>query len=534
MAATVEEIKLHEPESDRNPTDPVVHHDPADTPTGIVRSLDKEHEKEYLKKDAIYYPLVLYNNVVLENYQIKSLTLHYDGLVPRLQLIVSDPNGSIKFANVPGYVNILTLVMTPVKDGSYKKIVLNFYIESTTDMEDNIMVNAVWYTKKLYDNTGISAITYTGCSKTNKKPIHSCNPEPNKKPNTWEYLHTVANKTGLGFASTEGCNKQEDRMPRLQHNVSYIDDLYRNLEYAILDQNNIFDYWVDLYGYIVMVNTKAVIEKENIDASFYDIVANVGMKNDDDRTETGTLKKSIRTITNFRNLGAPSDMQFVNYRTLTDMSHVTEQGVSTQIMTLYQIGQSPNANNSFKLLDITQRPNSVDERKLSAHYDIQSQPVISIQQCERDMTQLKTIRDSYFSKLNKETLEIEMSQVNFGLQRGTLVNIMFYEYDAEKKRQIVHNADNIVTDNEEDPKIDLNSVDESNNSLTTKDAIMDADIPLPDMSRSGMYYIRSMKFTYDSESTDLKQFIYVVKKGQTTKYNNQRTIPRFEANAKQT
>lgn len=529
MAAT-EEVKLHEPESDRNPTDPVVHHDPTDIPTGLVRNLDTEHEKEALKRDAIYYPLVLYNNAMLENYQIKSLTLHYDGLVPRLQLIVSDPNGSIKFANVPGYVNILTLVMTPVKDGSYKKFVLNFYIESTTDMEDNIMVNAVWYSKKLYDNTGLSTITYTGCSKTNKKPIHNCNPSLNKRPNTWEYLHTVASKTGLGFASTEGCRTQQDRMPRLQHNISYIDDLYRNLDYAILDENNIFDYWIDLYGYIVMVNTKAVIEREGIDATFYDIIANVGIKNDDDYTETGSMKKVMRTLTNYRNLGAVTDLQFINYRTITDMSHVTEQGVSTQIMTLYQVGQSPEANNSFKLLDITQRPNSVDEQKLSSYYDIQSRPVVSVQQGERDMERLKTIRDSYFSKMNKELLELEMGTVNFGIQRGTLVNIMFYEYDLEKKRQIVHNASNLTVDAEENPKVEPDKQEPSDDSeVDLNNAIKDTDIPLPDISRSGLYYVKGMKFTYDYETGDLKQFIYVIKRGQSTKYNNQRTIPRFDA-----
>ena len=41
----------------------------------------------------------------------------------------------------------------------------------------------------------------------------------------------------------------------------------------------------------------------------------------------------------------------------------------------------------------------------------------------------KIIRNAFFRKRRQQILEVVLKNVNFGLQRGTLVNIIFKEYD---------------------------------------------------------------------------------------------------------
>lgn len=541
---------LHQPAIERNYTDPKVIHDPSIKRGGIARNYAPQNKVnndngdigtieayEQLKTDGIYYPLVMYNHTVLEPHCLKKLYIHYTEIVPTIDLIISDPRGDIKFKNTPSYDNLLTVVIVPPKDGAYKKISLNFYITETSDYgSGNILVHGKWYLKDLYENTGLVAITYPGCIHIYPQfPEFDCLPPPDPKPNTWEFLHTIATKTGLGFACTHMCRDIPDHLPRLQHNTSLIQDLETNIKYAQVDENTIFDYWIDLYGYIVLVNVPWVLNETKYTYNWYDIISTTGLKASDNDTIKQKFVITHRTLTNYKMTGSKSDLSFINYTTKTDLSH-QDDGTTTSVITLSQEGSTKGANNACMTTDVSQNQTNIDSISNRAKHDVTGKSIHNIDLTGENMMERMTIRNKFFQVRNSEVITIEMQEVNFGLQRGTIVNIVFYEYDVAKKKKIIDDASNIERDwlytgtgTKEDVYPDKGEM--KIEQLTRKDILEDETIGIPDLSRYGLYYITGMDFTYDYESGDLKQFVHVIKKGMTTKYSNFNTIPKFTPTA---
>ena len=152
---TPKNLKPLYPEGPCNRTDPIVRHD-SEYSAGIVAKIyEPQYEEPGVKAnssqtydnlavDAIKVPVIKLNNTVLSAQQISYFKLSCTELVPTLKLYVTDANNTIQFKDVPGFDNVITIVMIIPVEGVYKKISLDFYIISCKFYDNYIIYNATF------------------------------------------------------------------------------------------------------------------------------------------------------------------------------------------------------------------------------------------------------------------------------------------------------------------------------------------------------------------------------------------------------
>ena len=74
-----------------------------------------------------------------------------------------------------------------------------------------------------------------------------CQLGPNKYPTTYEFLHYVAvTECGLGFAATDKVKEIKDDKTRIIRSETYTEAIQKHVAFGGLDENSVFDCWVDL------------------------------------------------------------------------------------------------------------------------------------------------------------------------------------------------------------------------------------------------------------------------------------------------
>lgn len=107
------------------------------------------------------------------------------------------------------------------------------------------------------------------------------------------------------------------------------------------------------------------------------------------------------------------------------------------------------------------------------------------------------IHDNYFRKYRAKTLEVKLAKPNFGLQRGTLINLVIFEYSELGKRQMWQNWYNISGDKTEMP---------NPSSVELEQMFSDSTLGFINLSVSGIYYIDGMSFEYDVKMKNMNLF----------------------------
>ena len=122
-------------------------------------------------------------------------------------------------------------------------------------------------------------------------------------------------------------------------------------------------------------------------------------------------------------------------------------------------------------------------------------------------------RNAFLTKTGKKKLRVIMKEPHLGLQRGTLVNMILYTYDAGAKAKLMQNTANLtnnIDDKLEDDEEMLTT--EENRTLTQNE-----QLGVIDMSVSGMYFIDGIKFEYN-QTTGLSQTLWLIRKDPDVNY----------------
>ena len=129
------------------------------------------------------------------------------------------------------------------------------------------------------------------------------------------------------------------------------------------------------------------------------------------------------------------------------------------------------------------------------------------------------IHDNYFRKYRAKTLEVTLAKANFGLQRGTLINLAIFEYSELGKRQMWQNWNNIGFDNSEMP---------NPSSVELEQMFSDSTLGFINLSVSGIYYIDGMSFEYDTKNKEheIIQKIYLIRRDFMPGYINSASVPK--------
>ena len=491
-----ENVDIYELSENVNFTDPIVRHDPT-IEKGIVAQLDISDDGansvegirpgfDNKKYNAIDVPVILLNNYMLDRDNIESMSINYDGFLPTLFLIVSQHSNEISAMDTPGLSNVITVGMTSMVDGAFKPISLDFYITSVKTFDNEIYYYGTYKLLSL-EQTVSEEIGFDGCDS------EFCKLEANEHPTTYEFLHVIAQKTGLGFATTDQVKEIADDKYRYVTNQNYKDVIQQHLKFGGLDENSIFDGWIDLYRYLVVVNVPWVLN-ENIEMEdLGNYVESKSLISDGKIPHQQDNEMSIRIISNYKELVGNTNLQISSYKWKTNNKGIIENGTSNQFMIGSPTGYSAENNGSLNQKDIEIQENSPEGIQYKDDYEFKVNKFLGFEMGNAadgntPVLYQEQIRNSYFQKIRQRRLQVNMETPNMGLQRGTLVNVLIMEYDTKTSKLLVGatNSD-------------------------TNDEILSGS-PVSNNSVSGLYYIDGMEFTYEKDDNKITQVLYLIKK----------------------
>ena len=482
-----------------------------DPGTGEIHSF-VEAERYYGK----HVPVLLFNNTVLNVNKIETYTLYYDDFVPYLHLVLRDDTSFLQLTDVPGMANKITLAMLPHADDKYKAIKLDFYIKNISyrgiyiicDCELQCMPIEKPHTQQLvfhWPSPGCTADHVSGISDVNNN-ITDCPLPPNKHPNTYELLHVIAEETGLGFAATDMCASVRDDKHRMLRNENYKTAIQKHVRFGGTDEDNIFDSWIDLYGYITMVNVPWVMTRK-INIHNIAIHAEIGAQNlSKYMAKNTTTGLTQRLLTNL-DTDVESNMFVEEYENMVDNNSIMNNGAINTFYDMNPMGAS-SGTNSISTKAIQSIENSLDGVNNTDMYAFEKVEYRGAEMGSEDdgnypeMHQ-QNIHDKYFSRIRSKRIKVKMGKPNYGLMRGTLVGFSWWEFESSKKRIIFGQIKNAYEANKE--KLSGLSLDDLyDNIIGVK--------PLLNIFVSGIYYIDGMIFEYDARTFKFTQYLILIKK----------------------
>lgn len=462
-----------------NPIDPIVVFDPTFDEKYVLKQYDISQERttsqsshsNTLKDDAINIPVVKLNNITLKDDQIDFIEIMYDSFLPTIHLSIKDNENLIRTLDTPGFDNDILVVITAEINGYYKKIKLQFYITEFNIFDDYISYHGV-YNLKALNNSVFKQIG-------------------DKKLSTYELLENIAKESKLGFAASSDCKDIKDEKYRIIRSQNYIDFIDYQMKFAGTDEKSIFDCWIDLFGYLVLMNVYRAMN-EKVEQNQLAINSMVGTHM---TTETGSEVEGIqlqRTLTNNIINENKYNLLFSKYNNIIDNNTIYDDGSLNQVYYM----TSPGNENKISTSEIQIIENSVNGIQYSEEYEFKNVIFAGIEFEDEDVLFKKRINKRFFDKLRARRLEIEMENYNIGLERGMLVNVIFKEYN-----------NNVIQ-------------------AMSEEELVDADTDgMVNPYSTGMYYIDGMKFVYKTEDHKIVQYLYLVKRGSNTNPINKSIEP---------
>lgn len=517
-----------------NILDPIVRHDPTIGASPVMKFNKSERilsgqggantaEFDSKKVDGPRVPIIRIDSQVISMERIQKFHLDYKGFVPTCEVVVTqDENRDVERTEAAGMQSNMTVVMVPFVDGAYKSISVNFYITDVQYTEKTATYKGTYLLNKM-EVPKTKQITFnpfpsSGC------PAKYCQLGPNKYPTTFEFLHYVAvTECGLGFATTDKVKEIKDDKTRIVRNEKYVDAMQKHIAFGGLDADSVFDGWIDLYRYLVVVNFSWVMN--------YDLDANeIAMKPVNgpdfssefmpDAEQQGDMH---RVITNYNRLETDSNMKIASWTWEVNNKDIYSKGTLND----YFIGTptTTKGNNSIEATSIRLKDNSEKNDFAVAQFG-------SMEFCgyecgdETDhntpVLMQKRIHDNMLMKFRSKRLVVTMNKPNFGLQRGTIINVVVFCYDPLNKRRMWANMNNLYGDTDPEAYPTDSKMEEVFN---------DPSVGLPDLSVTGFYYIDGMEFDYKNNENGTKdpeivQKLFLIKKGYHLNYQNAVSVPK--------
>lgn len=502
-----------------NYTDPIVRHDPRIQPTTVSvlnnstrateQTADGSSNLPDDKKtvDAIRIPLIRINTFVIDPTEVIYMKINYDGFVPTLYLAVSQASHNYQEMDVIGMENTITVVMSPYVDGAYKSVSIDFYVTNVDYSGNTIRFNAT------YKHIGLE-VHHTEQVTFNPYPSNGCQATycmlpTNRYPTTFEFLHRIAvNELGLGFATTDHVKEIKDNKSRILSNVTYYKAMLDAIKEGGLDQDSIFDGWIDLYRYLVVVNVSWLFQE---DVYYYDLGFHpeVGVQVTDDISPSPVQSDmTYRVISNIEiDVDFDNNMLFDHYKWEVNNSDLYMNGTISK----YIIGEpsSNGGSNAVNETDVTIVEDKLDSRYKNSQYYFTKQEYLGYEYGNVDDNNTPTllqskIHDNWFRKKRARRLRVTMKYANFGLQRGTFIVLIVGQTDPGLKDRLVRRKDSVDEINGEEY---IPSHYQENNILMNQGA------QVVDYIISGMYYIDGMEFEYDKDTERIIQHLLLIKKG---------------------
>lgn len=522
-----------------NPLDPHVYHDPPyaqpfvaklkNTTSAAESIWNMTSDIDNIRIDAISIPVVRLNTMVLEWENIDALTITYTKFLPELTLIAKDPAGKFGLSVRPGLNNVIQVIIMPAIDGKYKKISLPFYI---TDVDVDIYGEKTTYTGILKHMPLIQqllnseSINYKACT-GGVDPNDKCIDVNTEKPNMWQLFHEIAERAKLGFAAMPGLKDYNDHAVRNICSQNYKEFLEYNLSIGGLDEKMIYDGWVDMYGYLVLVDVYKALH-DDIHPNNLALHAETGLHTHNSKYPDEKFSAARRLLTNSNMTKTKSNLEIEEFYNTSNIGEIQQHGTLNTIYYFCPFGN--HGMNNILPEQVRIQEDSTDGKYVE-DYEVQKYCGWSFVGCEDfNISRQMEIRDAYLTKLRNSSskLTIRLANPNYALQRGTLVIIVRMRYDYEYKMRMLNSESNLYPN----PQVKGFTPDKSGGEV---DGIRNDDILYNDgigvicAEDSGIYYIDGMRFDYINGNEKIQQYLYLIKRDPLTSLSNLSTFDRAKA-----
>lgn len=522
-----ETLKDFYPNGPTNRTDPIVRHDTQYSAEAIAMLYKPKEEyndggypgtsDDGVKNDAINYPLIRINNHVLQEECIINFTLHNDRFMPYLELTFRDMNNTIQFSDMPGLDNVVTVVMLENVTDAHKPIKMNFYVTDCNIVDDMFYVWAEFKCLPLEKQQFKQEVFhYPGSGCTAKW----CSLPANDHPTTYEFLHVIAEQCGLGFSATQKCRSIKDDRYRILKKEKYKDAAQEHVACGGLDENSLFDAWIDPWGMLVMANVTWIMSEPVMPDELASTVS-TGLHTTEYNSESARVNAGYvhRILSNVSTTTGLNNMMIDSIEKLVDLKTGYYQGTLTEYNTVTPEGVG-DGSTQLSTEQIIERENSMTALDNQESFEFHNQEFSGFEMGLLTPTVKQRHRhDEYYKQQRSHMFKLTLQEPNFGLERGMLCMVLWFTNDTTQKAIILDQRPNLHEDTSGDPQKKLDDPD-----WVATDNIYD---PLIDDALSGMYYIDGTDWVYDNDEGKIVQHLYLFKKGPITQYYDKTGATRF-------
>lgn len=473
-----------------NFTDPFVIFDPeVKKPSAVENYISEEEDKnapaEKTKWDGIKYPIINLNGVNIPPKNIQSFVLKFRDFIPTLELTLKDPK-FIDGIGIPSLLNHVVVIMVPQFEGLYRNIALPFYIdERINNNQNNVTYKCSVHYKGLRE---------AKCAQIGSGPL-----------STFDLCSEIAKESGLGFAVTDNCQTISDARWRQVYSQKISDYTEEQLKIGGLDENSIFDAWIDGHGYLVLANLawvfSSTIQPENLM-----ILEKTGSDLPIKQDLSGDPFECCRMVCNIP--GFPiANLFFESITPYMTSEESQDIGTLGSFWCLTDVGGS----NSLMQQDIQMIDDAPDAKEHPEFYEFKKIEYIGADMTE-DIPYLmqERLRKSWIAKKRAKRVILKLKEPNFGLERGMLLNVIKIDDDKNLIGSIKQNEKNYVENNETNGE--PYNIDDSVDSPPLEKTFDESSV-ISNPGYSGIYYIDGVEFHYDVNVQKYLQFLILIKYG---------------------
>ena len=349
---------------------------------------ERKHELDQTKVYGVQVPMIAINNIFIDFSDVMDFSLKSIEALPTVRFTVHDKYGLIEAVETPGMDNEIRIDIIPKFENAYKKIELLFYI-------NNIKANGKYLTVSgLYKYPGLSDTRFESFGEVS----------------TYELFEEIAKNVKLGFATNVIKGDSDKRYVYCDYK-SYNSILNREICLGGSD-NEILDYWVDFWNYIVLADMKERYESIDTDEQIKIWVAKSTIENN--MSVEIEPVETVAVLTNHPT-ASTSELYIKGFDVANKSGFQMTEGTDR----VYSVYENDKWEHSDTLVvdgdvkkDIFTRFDYIGE--IYAKYNYLKQ---------------KCLRTSFLQKVNSETIKVTLGSPIFGLMRGDKVNLFWYKND---------------------------------------------------------------------------------------------------------
>lgn len=380
--------------------------------------VDNKQEIQQTLIYGIQAPLIKINNIVVDFIDVIEFSLKSVNDLPTINMIVKDRYNLTRLVDTPGNDNLLRVQILPQFDNTYKKIDLDFFITSLKINNDYISI--------------------TGSYKLPK--LTSSNIKSFGEINTFDLFETIATDTGLGFATNVETNDINKKYVYCD-NKSYLDILNREIRYSSEDKY-ILDFWVDFWNNLNLVN---IYERYNSIDSDEDMMIWVSSQTKEIRE--GIVPEPMQitaTLTNHPNM-ASNELYVQNYKIINNAGQNSFRGTD-RVYSIYEIDKHEYMDHLIQDGDV--------KKDIFVKYDYLGESYGGF-----NYLLAEKIRSDFLTKMQTESIEVELNTPLLGLMRGNNVNFVSYINDSNTDYRQQNLIDNGVMNQSPEQSVPLEDED---------------------------------------------------------------------------